>query len=294
MLDGILLNPDNRFLSQSTQDFGLYGGQTPAELQFSRADVAEAAVETGPEPKSTPTPEISTDDAAEALAIPAAPTDFVETSVALSFGSAPIAPAAIPLTVTPLVPPDVNTVPVSTGSVFAPIVMPQSVPAQVPEAAPAESGAGSVTTIVPPVENVFADVGDTVAGVTNSVAQVAETVAEAAKPVTEIVDTLLVDPLDAATSGPLTDSTLSFTEDTLSDLTGSDPLGGVATLVSLVSVEDVFDVADTATDELVSAPVPDLLDTLAADLPVESPLLGETDHADDSPLGDLHDPLGLI
>lgn len=37
MLESILIAPDNRFLTRSTYDFSLYGGQTPPALNFSAA-----------------------------------------------------------------------------------------------------------------------------------------------------------------------------------------------------------------------------------------------------------------
>jgi hypothetical protein len=83
--------------------------------------------------------------------------------------------------------------------------------------------------------------------------------------------------------------------DSLADLPGSDPLGGVATLVGLVSVSDLFDLQTS------EAPMPEttaaspgfgVLDTLIDDLP-DALLGGDHDAGLFDHLGDTHHPFGL-
>jgi hypothetical protein len=76
-------------------------------------------------------------------------------------------------------------------------------------------------------------------------------------------------------------ATISAANDTLDDLAGTDPAGGVATLVSLVSVADMFDLnpVGAPTIEQVADPGFAMLDALATDVLLPDALLGGN-HAD--------------
>lgn len=120
-----------------------------------------------------------------------------------------------------------------------------------------------------------------IGSVTEGVGTTLEAVGDAAAPVIEAVVGGVGDTVDAV-------------GDTLAGLGGSDPEGGVATLVSLVSVSDMFDFApvDAATPEPAADSSFGVLDTLAGDL--LDPLLGG-DQGDAGLFdhGDSHHPLGL-
>lgn len=75
----------------------------------------------------------------------------------------------------------------------------------------------------------------------------------------------------------------------IQDLLGNDPVAGIATLVSLVSVTDMFDLNHAGdADEPLDGASTSMLDTLAADVPAESALLGDHDQ-DGSGSLDTHD-----
>lgn len=138
-----------------------------------------------------------------------------------------------------------------------------------------------VTTAVQPV----ADVVESVAGAATPI------VDAAAEPVSAVVESI-TDTLAEATSGPLADAGsagLTASTDTLHDLAGTDPAGGVSTLLSLVSVGDVFDMhqVDDADDAATGGDTA-MLDALAADMPVVDPLLGDHHDSDNGTLGDGH------
>jgi hypothetical protein len=98
----------------------------------------------------------------------------------------------------------------------------------------------------------------------------------------------------AGTAGDALTATVQPTTDSLDGLGGSDPAAGVATLVSLVSVSDMFDLHPVDAPEA-QAPIDTgfgMLDSLAADDLLPDPLLGGHDdhaglgdHASDHPLG---------
>lgn len=333
MLDSILLTPDNRFLSLSTQDFGLYGGQTPLHLQVGRA--AESIPSKGAaDSDSARTGSMAEVDPLSALlggasgpSTEALDTHVVPTpSSGLSQTIKPIAPASslaepsgAPVTssLAPFVPAFVTTsLPIGNGD---PGAGASTLPA---DTKPATLSLDTVAPLAPSMLDTPQLVGDAVDGLTTLVGTITSTLSEKTEAVdsvatlvgatahaatnivsdaTEAAGSLIDDatagftaPI-AATVGPLADAAMSFVEDDLAGLPGTDPLGGVATLVSLVSADDVFDVAESSPDSFINTPAPDLLSTLASDAPPESPLLGDHDDGDGALAGLTHDdPLGII
>ncbi|AQR74414.1 hypothetical protein [Sphingomonas sp. LM7] len=319
MLDPILLNPDNRLLAWSTQDFGLYGGQTPIDLQIGEAKPAPGA----------PPADVQTAAVGIAQAAPAAlATTPVEPGAVVAEAQEPpeathlsgaTAYPGFALDLAALQAPTFLTAAAPAAlSVFAPAHPGGTVHAAAPAEAPTSSTgaaeavasgapsalaemAGHVVTKAPLVTDAGAAVHDAIDFLTTTVDMVAQTVTpildSVTSPVIDAVAELASAPLDAATSGPLAEAVFPLVDDQLGDLLGADPVGGISTLVSLVSISDVFDVSDSGMSEA-SAPllVPDLLDTLATDIPLGDALLGDTGHHDDNPLGDLPhaDTLGLI
>jgi hypothetical protein len=334
MLDSILLTPDNRFLSLSMQDFGLYGGQTPWHLQVGRAaasipfkDAADSdSARTGSMAEVDPLSALlggASGPSTEALDTHVVPTP----SSGLSQTIKPIAPA--PSMAEPLGAPPIT----SSLAPFVPAFVTTSLPI-----GNGDPGAGASTLaadtklatlsldtvepLAPSMLNAPQLVGDAVDGLTTLVGTITSTLSEKTEAVdsvatlvgatahaatnivsdaTEAAGSLIDDATTgftapiAATVGPLADAAMSFVEDDLAGLPGTDPLGGVATLVSLVSADDVFDVAESSPDSFINTPAPDLLSTLASDAPPESPLLGDHDDGDGALAGLTHDdPLGII
>jgi hypothetical protein len=168
----------------------------------------------------------------------------------------------------------------------------------------AGSVVGSATSTLAPtvdaVTSALAATGDlagaTVATAAEVVAPVTATAAQLVDTVTDTAEAVATAPLDAASAGPLAGTVLPLVEDDLSGLDGADPPAGVATLVSLISISDVFDVSDgPAAEQVAPIDAPGLLDTLAADVPIEDALLGAGDH-DGSVLGEQphSDAFGVI
>lgn len=320
MFDPVLITPDNRLLTWSTQDFSLYGDQTPVEYHVGRAHDARAA------PSADPAETAEANRANSSGSAPA--SDLMDATVdGDTLASTPTSqssassqsPAVITdlaalqaLSLTPAVLP-------SSGQTFDPRIAPS---APQPEAASetlAEGAPLAPKSLAEASEAVFghtpilslsAAVGETAGLLTTSVANLAHAVAPvvesvndgltslaetATAPLLDTVDTLATATLDATSTGPLA-AVAAPVEDALDGVLGVDPPGGIATLVSLVSISDVFDVGEDQSAES-AAPilVPDLLDTLATDLPLDDALLGDVHH-DEGPLGDLPhtDALGVI
>jgi hypothetical protein len=324
MLDHILINPDNRLLSWSTQDFSLYGGQTPVDLQIGQArpapDLPPAEARTADADIVSAVPEPAAASAVEPGTTVAEAQQSSETAHPPDVAPYPgfafdLAAIQAPVFQTPGAPATVSMLsPTLSDGALHPA--PSSESATSPSGAPApailsalDDTSGLVVTKVPLVTEAGAVVQDTIDFLTTPVDNLAHAVTPVAEtvigpvaetviaPVVDAVEALASAPLDAATSGPLAETALPLIDDQVSDMLGADPAGGISTLVSLVSISDVFDVSDSGASDA-SAPilVPDLLDTLATDMPLGDALLGDTSHHEDNPLGDLPhaDPLGLI
>jgi hypothetical protein len=275
MLESILFNPDNRQLGNSAGDLSLYGGQSEAAFSIPQAPDPPPEMDGGAIVQSvSPSP----GPANGTIGAPTGPADSgaddrPETAPATSFLTSPVTAMPQPL------PPDL-----SEG--ISPVQSAWS---------PAAPGAGAPSSFL---QQGGAQSGDAPLGITQ-VASPAGSVAEAAEPAFHTVSDLLEAPAIAApllsTVGDVATVTVGAVTDTLEDLAGTDPLGGVATLVSLISVSDMFDLHP------VDAPMPDapadlgfgMLDMLAGDL-LPDPLLGGApdhdgalglDHVLDHPLG---------
>lgn len=172
---------------------------------------------------------------------------------------------------------------------------------------PLASGVADVidTTVTPVVAGVADSVAPVVAGVA---APVAATIADVATPVVDAVaDTVspvaaAVEPVTApivdavqpagAVLQPAADAVATVSGEALG---GSDPEGGVQTLVGMVANADAFDViapGNAPTEE----PSPSVIDDLIGDVSEVSPLLGDHDGANDDDGPDLfggHGGLGL-
>jgi hypothetical protein len=171
----------------------------------------------------------------------------------------------------------VDTVSDTAGAVLQPVaeVASDSV------AALGDLAGATVAPVLDGVGDVAGDLGHVAAAALTPVADLADATGAAVSPLVESVGNAL-----SATVAPVSDS--------LGDLAGSDPAAGVATLVSLVSVTDMFDLHPTDAPAVDAAGDPGLgvLDTLADDA---GSLLG-VDHGDHDAAdhgGDDHHPFGL-
>ncbi|RYE04408.1 MAG: hypothetical protein EOP61_00615 [Sphingomonadales bacterium] len=259
MDDPVLFTPDNRLLGAAIGDLGMFGGQGHAPFSVHGAS-ADAPVQMAAQ--------LQAGDRAETLTS-AEPSDRalsgdLATAVAQSnAGAGALAPQ--PFLIAP------------AAAEFAPIqhVLPsEGVAPLQPHEARADQGAGSLTSA--PAEHAPATSGETplmgpAAGLLDDLS---------AGPVlgggTGLVDDVL------APVGGLLGGAADLVDDTLEGLAGSDPAGGVATLVNLVSIADTFDLTP-----VVAPLVQTVSDTGQGLVDV---LLGE-----DSLLGDpLHDGVHLL
>jgi hypothetical protein len=135
------------------------------------------------------------------------------------------------------------------------------------------------------VENVAAEAGQLVGNLVTTplftpppllddLGDITSSVLGAVPPLVEGLSDVAGGPINATTD--LLSATVSGATDTLDDLAGADPAAGVATLVSLVSVADMFDLNPVGAPTIEDAADPGLalLDTLAADGLLPDALLG--------------------
>lgn len=291
MLDRILLNPDNRLLGSATGDLGLYGGSVDPAIEIRQAPDGEPVA---PRPESEDGNDIDTPAAVSpAHSILAPGVTALESGApvtAASVLSAPVlqAPAAAPvegLAITTLAPaaptgfaPGVNAP--DTGSASS------AVPQEADTAPAPVADSLSLDAVQPLVDSgVLGATLDSLAGDVGALAGVASPLVEGlggtvSQTVGGVGDTL--------------DTVVGAATDTLAGLAGADPAGGVATLVSLVSVTDMFDLHPVDAPVLADAsgdPGLAILDTLAAD--VADPLLGVAHDADGAVDHVLDHALGL-
>lgn len=296
MDDRILLNPDNRALGSSgANDFSLYGAQPEPAVRIGPADdeklvdplaaAATASPAAASPTEAAPTENAISGDAPAAPAVPApnvapaepvvqAPAEAAQTTAEpspsdFSGASSGFAPTQAPLNISPLVP-------ASSGSLEAPLV------------SPAAASGISAPTIETTLGTIDAASTEAPAAVTQAVA-----LAEDA--------TVLADDAAQVALGAAQGITEGAADD-VQDLLGSDPAGGIATLVSLVSISDVMDLREAGNEQGEASEDPALLmlDTLAADLTDTAPDDDQSDDSDDALLpiapmpvaDDLTDPLG--
>lgn len=380
MAEGVLFNPDNRSLSTSTGDLGLYGGQADpsVDVHALRDDVAAAATQSFA--ALTPGAAQATNNGAIEPHSFIGDTQFGESAGATSltpvaFTLAPVTSfhsAASPLPAETLAPGNVSIfVPAVPAAIGLGALAPQPTAPQ-PDApvhetvAPGVAAADAVvepviaalgnvggvtapvldeitqtaealvTTTVQTVADLGANavdgltdtldvtvapvldaVGDTVAAAATITAPLLDAVAQVTHPTGDLVTTTVDSAGDAAgaalggvaepvsallgSGGEAVTATVGAAGDSLAGLAGADPEGGIATLVSLVSAADMFDLqptnapsAETTDSELGF----DLLDTLAdADTGLGALLGGDHHHDDAGGLfgghGDPAHPLGL-
>jgi hypothetical protein len=284
MDDPILFNPDNRLLGGATGDLSLYGGQSGPKFSIHQArDDAPSAQEPSGDavpgavpaaaPADEPAARLSPDDSPEPVihgAGASTPAAFLITSPGSSFE--PLASAT----------PAVSPIGTATG---------------ISDWNPASHGAGSTIPVLDKVAAADAiEVADATPGIVtgtatamlDDLAATGPSIAMAVPPIADTAGAAL-----HATVGAVED-TLGAVEDMLDGLAGSDPLGGVATLVSLVSVSDMFDLnpGDAPVIDAAGDPGLGVLDTLAGEETLPDTLLGT--HHDDGLLGGhLDHPLGL-
>lgn len=271
----ILFNADNRLLQSATGDLGMYGAQSDAGFSAHEANEDEASdaaparvadVATGAEPGLIST-QVATD----------APRSEAGANVATQPGSAPpIAHFSLTAPVAPeFAPAQPNGSPEPAGLILSGV-------APIPHAAGAP-----VSALDPPDKPLTEpDAADShlEAPMMGTAVSLIDSLVDGPAPATGMADA----PFVPAAAGVLT-TTVGLVDDQLEGLSGSDPLGGVETLVSMVANSDTFDLA------AVVAPVGDavlgLSETLAnTELPL-APLLG--DHHDEGGLLGLdhHDDL---
>lgn len=126
-------------------------------------------------------------------------------------------------------------------------------------------------------------VADTAAAATGAVADTATEVTETVTPQISAVVGTLADTASPAASDAV-DAAASAVGDLLTGVGGTDPAGGVETLVGMVAAADEYDLTQIATTPV--APAASIVDLLAVD--VDAPILGDIDpddQPDDGPVG---------
>lgn len=309
MADPILLSSVERSLGQSgASDLALFGAQTDPIVAFAEADpsipasdllgstgvVAPAPGSSGSALRPGDLPDASSGAFAPAAASLVAPT---------------ISPASTNSASDPAQRADIAAEP--TGSSTAPSILSQgnqpsptandlalAQPAETmtaPDLAATTAAAAGLISIASPavqslpesVEASAAALG-AVEGVSNVIDGLATPAAAAlSDAAVGLVQTSSAAATDAtadvvaAATGPLmtlAPAASAVVDDAL-DLLGPDPAGGVATLVSLVTAADMFELGDAAPDGTITA-ADDLLDSLVIDTPLPDALLGDADGAD--------------
>ena len=285
MDDRILIHPDNCMLSSSgSNDFSLYGAQPdPASSRDSAADPAAADI-----PQEGQSAAARAPDAQDAPPAPAAAP--LETSPdALPLGSF-AAPQPAALVAAPAPAPFAEGTS-STGSLTPQAAAPPLAPARAQATAPVAPAqadaapAGAVISVIAPAaapEALAASPTAAVAEATPALAETlqaapaaveaaAETVSSTVGAAQPLLEAVPLAPAQAAVADVVAmvapAESVDPVEDGVQDLLGSDPAGGIATLVSLVSVSDVLDVREAGSEPAPAGgdPLVQFIDTLAAD-----------------------------
>lgn len=256
MDDRILYNPDNRFLASSgSNDFSLYGAPADPAMWFARAAAPSAPGEAEHSPRAADAPAGPGAGQTVAPLAPSSPTPAppdgtgsgsAAQSILLAAGSAGV--------VTPAAEAPTSLAPFVAAFAAPPAVdRAESAPPQPP--APASVAAETVPA--------FADAPAGTIQAASAAAPAAGLAAEAKDGIGPAVTGPLSELVPAGTSG---------LEDGVTDLLGSDPAGGIATLVSLVTISEVLDLQPSGGeggDPIIASGIA-VIDTLAADA------LGET------------------
>ncbi|RYY27138.1 MAG: hypothetical protein EOP62_08265 [Sphingomonadales bacterium] len=260
MDDPILFNTDNRLLQSATGDFGMYGGQSDA--RFSVHEVrsepatsivanADADVADDLQTLDPPTP-IASQIEAGGTAV----TQAESGAGALTPQAFLIAPATT------------EFAPLQQVMLSDPVAPIQS------DWSPGASGAGSFTPTIQAPEQ--------------AIASAAPIEALSDGPLMGPATAMLDDLADGPTLGPVVGSVTTLVGDvltpvtglvgdTLEGLAGSDPLGGIETLVNLVSISDTFDLTPVVAPllETVSDTGQGLVDLLVGEGSLTDALLGD-------------------
>lgn len=287
MASAPLIDTTNRLLGWSTSDFSLYGGQAAVTIGAPATFPQHSDALTVPDPAAAsrsadPQVPLARAEAIEAAVQPHdAPlggvhfTPFIPAPI--QFGD-PTHPqgfdAAVPAATgsgTPVLPMEALHAPAIVPAGFTPPVLAVEQPA----------------TEAPALASF--------AGLTAPVLEAGETLDHAISTITATTDSLLGDMRDAIDALPSVSDILTDT-DTVSatdEFLGSDPIAGVATLVSMVDSTDAFDLAHAGLDVPDVAASVSTLDALADDAPS---LLGDVAHDADTIIPDHHHDgvLGLL
>lgn len=321
MAGEILLNPDSRLLGPgAVQDFSLYGAQPEPSVSFAPAS-ADASVDPIGSTPVSPSSTAGGGAAPEAGApVAEAPADngglAPSTSTTSLTRAAPTAFAAPPMSTQPAADSAPSIPQSQTGSLTSspiraenPVETPSSVSESglpggsslSPETLEAVPQPGAlqapVLNVADPVIGTVASVADAGLAAIGSVPEVAEDAVSDLLGVAEATLGSLVSEAPLADVGELlpTGDPLAILSpahdenDDALDLLGSDPAGGIATLVTLVTAADMFDLRDAGPDQVAAEPVApsDLLDVLITE-PGDGSLLGDSDD-DATPLLDSND-----
>jgi hypothetical protein len=335
MADPILLNPDNRLLGSSTGDFSLFGSQGDPRFSVhgarDEAPVSQApdaaAINAAPPapigesaPASGAAPAIAapSEGEAQSSAISLAPQSFLIAPQTADFSpvqgslgevASPVHSGWSPVAFDPGSPNPASagagsSSPASNGAVDG-----------APGATSLDAVTGAATALLNDLVEPAGSATSALSPITTTAEGLVDTPIEtvqdalAAAPQDVVIGTAasllddLAEPAGLVTGAPppltgVADGLIAATgavDDTLDGLGGSDPLGGVATLVNLVSVSDVFDFrpVDPPMPDAAGDPGLGILDALVGEDAPE-PLLG-VGQEDSGPLGHPLDdnPLGL-
>lgn len=277
MDDRILINPENRMLGTSgSNDFSLYGAQPDPALSFRPSPPAEAPEDAsrgsaGPDPIQIQAPAAAPASAGSAdSAAPDAPPS-TETAVGAPQAAPPMPAVSAESggSITPILPAPLLTSFDSNG-LTAPSLAALS-------AENTSQDMGTISSVATPA---FQDLDPPASAAVAPIAAAAPSLAEA----------LPLDSVGQALPGLVAEivpvDPLAPVADGIQDLLGDDPAGGIATLVSLVSISDVLDLGAVVTEgaDPTIDPAADLIDMLVMDATGElaPPSLdaGEDDGAD--------------
>jgi hypothetical protein len=266
MIRNILIDPENRLLNSYGTDFGLLAAPPIAFSSFMPSGWGVALSSTNGAVRGESPVLISSAPASNGDAV-VVPPGSPWTSLS-SAGSEPPATARIS--------PDERFEGAGDGressSTLQPSTVAESFSLELPNAASSAPAlaielAGSAASF--PITALSPD-----AVVTSLVAAVSESAG------------LPLDALTGALAGPLADveigAAIGEASDDVSDLLGADPAGGIATLVSLVSVTDVFDFGQMAGEDELAAPATDQGLVLLEDLASEMPAISDPDEVEEA------------
>jgi hypothetical protein len=283
--------------TSGSNDFSLYGAQPDPALTFSTASPAQTSedlprirVEPAPIPADVPSAAASAADMPE---VPAQPLPNSAEMLAGSSQAAPTAPAAVAEpggSITPILPaaalagfeanaltapvlPDRNSGDDASGPATVAAADPAPAPALQAAVPAPDAGAPVSVPSAPTLDVPASQLADSLASPLVDALPLGAAVQALPELVAQIVPADPLAPVDEA----------------VQDLLGADPDGGIATLVSLVSISDVLDIGAVVTEDAGAAldPAPDLIELLAMDSTGESapPAAEVEDDSADSLLG---------